>query len=162
MFGIEKSSVRARSEANGHDIILKNVLDVPEASANLLSVRAVAASGHSITFCDQGISTREKTSGKIIVHGKSHCGLCASDMTVMKPAYTTRVYLARPIPSLQQYHEHFAHQDKQYVKQLLERIKIEAPPEDDGICHGCVAERMHRLPYRSRKDRATAVGGLYF
>ena len=150
-----KGSVRIRTEVNGKDIILRNVLYVPDASANLLSVKAVAANGHSTTFTEDGIVIRENSSGKIVATGRPHCGLYAMDMVVVQPI---RVNLSKPDLSLPPYHGCFAHQDKQHVKQLLKRLNVRISPEDDGLCDGCATGKMHRSPFRPRKDRATKVG----
>lgn len=158
MFAIGKGHVRVHTKIDGNprDIILKNVLYVPEASANLLSVKAVAGSGHSTTFSKNGMTVHETLSGTIVATGRPHCGLFALDFEVLKPA--DKVEVVMPAVSLQQYHERLGHQDKQHVKQLLRRMNIETAYSADQFCDGCALGKMHRLPYRSRTDRAKTVG----
>lgn len=142
------------------DAILKNVWYVPDASANLFSVKAAARNNFTITMDDRSVKIQEEQSGKLAASGYLRNELYVMNMRVVKPAQPAQVYLANVTDTLQVYHERFAHQNKRHVKQILKKMDINVAEGDEKFCDGCAVGKMHRLPFKQRVDRPVTVGEM--
>ena len=154
MTAVGQGDIRVQSKQR--EIVLRDVLFVPKASANLLSVNVVAASNHNTA--KESVVIRERQSGKVVATGRPCSDLFAMDFEVIRP---DQVRLSTETgPSLQVHHERLVHQNKNHVRKMLERWNTPISAEEFDFCDGCALGKTHRLPYRSRRDRANAVGEL--
>lgn len=62
--------------------------------------------------------------------------------------------------SLNEWHERLAHQNKVYVKKLLNRNNIKYHGDDDEKCVPCLEGKSTVLPFSSSETKTTKVGQL--
>ena len=162
MFACGEGDVRMTTYLNGGrgTLVLRKVLFVPEAAVNLLSVRVAAEAGFQAVLGRTGVVVLDERSGRAVVIGYPRGGQFVMDVSVVKPKCAVEVNLSATTKSLQLYHERLGHQDKQHVKAVLQRQGIPSVEDGERFCDGCAQGKMHRLPYRSRVERAAGVGEL--
>lgn len=68
--------------------------------------------------------------------------------------------LSRENDSLQLCHERFAHQNKQYITQILRRLNIDVTDIGEDFCDGCALGKLHRLPFMKRRSQSEETGEL--
>ena len=80
-------------------------------------------------------------------------------MRVLNLKSFTQVSLSKEDETLQLYHERFAHQNKRYVKQILQRMNMNFIDSTD-FCDGCALGEMHKLSFKDRSSQSEEVGDL--
>ncbi|XP_049813807.1 uncharacterized protein LOC126260519 [Schistocerca nitens] len=83
------------------------VLYVPDASANLFSVRAIACRGYSTNFSYNNVCVRKQVNGNIVMTGYVKNGLYVLNMCVVRNGKMNQVNLMTSSETLQVYHERF-------------------------------------------------------
>jgi hypothetical protein len=139
-----------------HDAILKNVWCVPDASANLFSVKTAGQNGYSTTFNERGVVIRGGN-GTITASGKLVNDLYVLTVRVCTPRQAVKVHLATQVETFQIWHECLGHQNKLHVMKVLKQhgMNVEANKE---FCDGCALGKAHRQSFRTRTTRPSIVG----
>ena len=156
-----KGNIKIQASIDGvwEDATLKEVWYVPDACAQLFSVKAAARNGFTTTMNDK-IVTIKDSNGEVAVNGYLQNELYVLSIQVVKPSKDVQVYMSKVPETLQVYHERFAHQNKRQVKKILEKMNIKVSESGEEFCDGCAVGKMHRLPFNSRCDRSVTVGEL--
>lgn len=128
---------------------LNNVLYVPKMTVNLFSVRNVMDNGYKMLFDSE--TCKIEKGGKVCAVGHRENKLYVMEFTQSEYAATARVE-----ESLQKWHERLAHQNKEYVKAILNRKNIKYT-EDEQVCDGCLKGKMHKSPFKRSNTVTTEV-----
>lgn len=111
-YGKGTINIQVYHHGRWHDRRMKNVWYVPNASANLFSVKAVAQNGFSVLLDRRGVQVKEEHTGRLVATGYLSNELYLMKMRVVKPNQAVQVKLTSVTDTLQMFHEHFAHQNK--------------------------------------------------
>lgn len=163
MQAYRKGTVNVQTYYHGiwHDATLKEVWYVPDASTHLFSVKAAARNGFMTIMDDKGVQIRNKKNKSLAATGYLNNELYILNMRVNKSTNNVQVNITSKNDMLQVYHEHFAHQHKRHVKQILKRMNINiCTSAEEKFCDGYALGKMHKLPFKQRKDRSKNVGEL--
>lgn len=98
-------------------------------------------------------------SGKPILFGIRRNGLFELALDVIRPCDKGKAHVSTKLDTLQQWHERLVHQDKRYVKQVLQSRDI-CVQNDNTFCTGCPLGKQHRKSYKPRVVRATSPGEI--
>jgi hypothetical protein len=140
---------------NKSKMLLKNVLFVPGLVKNLFSVLAAHEINPTSKFLSGINSCSLQVHGEKIVKGKHPTG-GGLYKALIEPVMPERqieinsVIVDDSTPQL--YHERFGHQDKRYIRNILEKefqIKVKV---DSSVCEPCMYGKAHRLPFGRRND----------
>ncbi|KAL0278101.1 UNVERIFIED_CONTAM: hypothetical protein PYX00_000010 [Menopon gallinae] len=159
-FGTGNIRLQSYHSGKWHTSYLANVRYVPEASANLYSAKAAALNGFETVLNNKGVVVRRKKYNAVVATGKIRNNLFAMNFKIPKYEEFSSARLATTSDTLQTYHERLGHQNKKHVKEILSRMNIPVKDEKESVCDGCAIGKMHRLPFRSRPNRATKTGEI--
>jgi hypothetical protein len=106
------------------------------------------------------IVIRRESDGDVAASGKLINELYVLNLRIIKPKQSAQVNLSTTTETLKVYHEWLAHQNKRHVKQALKRMGVDAADGNEQFCDGCALGKIHLLPFKHRKNRATVVGEL--
>jgi len=116
---------------------LEDVWYIPDNGRHLFSVRS--ATGHRISVIIKRQRVLLQRDGQLVTSGGWMTDTYAMDRHVVVPREPVEVNSATTSETLQLWHEHLGHQDKCYVRKILERMEINiSMPEIGGFCDGCV------------------------
>jgi len=82
------------------------------------------------------------------------------NMRVVKPTESVQINIVFKNDMLKVYYERFGHQHKRHVKKILKRLNIDTSNEEENFYDGCALGKMHRLPFKQRKNRPKGIGEL--
>lgn len=161
---VGKGIVKVVSTVNDERYILTlhDVWYVPDISKNLFSV--LAAQDRNLNSMFESTATRcsLKVNNKILLSGvrNVHGTLFKAAIKPIFPAGNVSFNVAVTDSSqLQLYHERWGHQDKQHVKNLLQKELGINVKLDREICEPCVYGKAHRLAFGTRR-KASQPGEL--
>jgi len=109
---------------------------------------------------DRSVQIQDKINKKLAATGYLNKELYIMNMRVVKPTENIQVNIVSKNDMLQVYHERFRHQHKRHVKKILKRLNIDTSSAEKNFCNGCALDKMHRLPFKQRKDRPKGIGEL--
>jgi hypothetical protein len=136
-------------------IHLKNILHVPKANKNLLSVHHLTNDNDVfVEFHPKHFTIKEEETKRILLTGRCEGGLYPLRSSPNKSSSNKQVLGAvRPTTSL--WHQRLGHASAPVVKQILSRHKLSCVPDSNNehVCNACQQGKAHQLPY----PRSTSV-----
>lgn len=138
---------------NENEMNLKNVLHVPELSANLLSVSAIASSGKSITFDKNGCVIRNSKQ-QIIAK-------CTEKNGTYKLNASVGMCLLAKKETAMTWHRRLAHINFQSMKRMRDGV-VEGVFFSDGEnevknCEVCQKGKQHRLSFKPSQHHTRGI-----
>lgn len=137
-----------------NEIPVKNVLHVPELSANLLSVFHIANKGNSVTFDKNGCTIRN-AENEVVAECKPENGVYKFQAT------QGMCMLARNKEKAMTWHRRLGHINYQRLRQMRDEAVdgIEFADEDAEIrkCEVCARGKQCRLPFKQSKSQSTNI-----
>ena len=152
--------------------VIKDVVFVPNISANLLSVNKLTKSGLTVTFNDKGcsiyITNDVKTSGTVVGSAVEDRGMYR--LAVLNQPKESHItpneendeaafqVTATPVDWFMRWHKRYGHLNFDYMKELNDlclgiTIKGDVPQP----CEGCMLNKSRRLPHNTVGTRATEL-----
>ena len=124
--------------------MLDNVLFVPSAHANLISVLQLLKRGAKIQFSSQGASIRNKSNGKNLYTASQYHGVYALDIWTNHsfPAYHVS-------PQMTLWHHRLAHMSDANLRRLKKQAYGVRDMEPRQPCNPCLQGRMIEKPHKS-------------
>ena len=119
------------------NLVLKNILHIPEAAKNLISVHKLAADNNAfLEFHPTFFLVKDKATKKILLQGKCRHGLYPvppGSLTARKLAYGAM----KPSPST--WHNHLGHPSFSVVHQVISKNNLPCASESNkqSICDAC-------------------------
>ncbi|KAG5883167.1 hypothetical protein JTB14_010303 [Gonioctena quinquepunctata] len=140
--GIGEVELTAFNGKEWYEVLLKNVLYVPKMSFNLFSVSQMLDKGY-IREADASQSTfKSREDNKIVAIAKR-------DENLFKMMFRQEEDEKCLVTmSIKTWHERFAHQNVQYVKDTLKRNGVKYVDDwNDYVCPGCVYGKQHHISH---------------
>jgi hypothetical protein len=125
-------------------LVLDNVLFVPSAHANLISVLQLLRRGAKVEFSSQGASIRNKSNGKNLYTASQYHGVYALDIWTNHsfPAYHVS-------PQMTLWHHRLAHMSDANLRRLKKQAYGVRDVEPRHPCNPCLQGRMIEKPHKS-------------
>ncbi|CRG92846.1 hypothetical protein PISL3812_09917 [Talaromyces islandicus] len=125
-------------------LVLDNVLFVPSAHANLISVLQLLKRGAKVEFSSQGASIRNKSNGKSLYTASQYHGVYTLDtwMNHSFPAYHVN-------PQMTLWHHRLAHLSDANLQRLKKQTHGVRDMEPRQPCNPCLQGRMIEKPHKS-------------
>jgi hypothetical protein len=130
-------------------LVLDDVLFVPSAHANLISVLQLLKRGAKVEFSSQGASIRNKSNGKNLYTASQYHGVYALNLwtNLTFPAYHVS-------PQMSLWHNRLAHMSDANLKRLQTQAHGIRDMEPRQPCNPCLEGRMIEKPHhRSGRSR---------
>ena len=144
---------------SNHDIHLRNILHVPEAQKNLISVHRLATDNNVfLEFHPNYFLVKDQDTKKVILEGQCRHGLYPFPAPSNKKAYiTTKVPFSR-------WHSRLGHPSSAIVKQVISRNKLPLLGEASCslVCDACQQAKSHQLPYTRSDSKSSSPLELIF
>lgn len=137
---------------------LNDVLFLPNIVHNLFSVKAAGRKGVDFYVRNNATECFFKRGEDVLIDGSEYGNLFRLNIEVLMPG---KCCLMKVSESLRTWHERLCHQGVKHVESFLKSRDI-AFLSEDFICEGCIYGKMHRLPFRVRKVRATRVREIIY
>jgi len=130
-------------------IHLKNILHVPQASKNLVSVNRLSRNNNVfIEFHPNHFSIKEQQTKKTLLQGKCEKGLYPLKSLNKQALGATREALGVIAASSSLWHARLGHPSAQVVQQVASRHKISLSRDlNNHVCNACQQGKCHQLPY---------------
>jgi histone deacetylase 1/2 len=128
------------------DLVLSNVLYVPQANKNLASVHKLPADNDAFyEFHPNYFLIKDRTTKKVLLRGRCEGGLYPLRSTSSSNKRT----LAATSLSSSRWHNRLVYPSSAVVQQILSHFKLPFVPElnNDSICDACQKGKSHQLPY---------------
>jgi hypothetical protein len=141
--GIGVANILCNVQGKKKWLVLDDVLFVPTAHANLISVLQLLNRGAKIDFSSNGAKIRNKSDGRNLFTASQYHGVYALDLWA-KPAFPA--YHIRPQSAL--WHNRLAHMSDANIQRLKKQaygIQDVAPRQP---CNPCLQGRMTETPHR--------------
>ena len=140
---------------------LNNVLHVPQASKNLISVHKLAHDNHAyLEFWPEFFSIKDQETGKVLLRAKSRGGLYPLPC---KPSIHGRHVLGVSRPSSSRWHRCLGHPSFRVVSQILTENNLPfSNKSHESVCDACQKAKSHQLPYPSSTSVSKAPLELIF
>ena len=129
------------------DLVLKEILHVPNASKTLLSVHRIALDNNVfLEFYPYFFLIKDQATKRVL-----HRGVCIQGLYALLPQYckfNKQVYGAIKL-SAERWHSRLGHPSFSTVHQILSRNKLPVVGErySETICDSCQRAKSHQLPY---------------
>lgn len=141
-----------------HTFQLRNILHVPSAAKNLVSVhRFTSDNDVFIEFHPSFFLIKDKATKKIL-----HKGPCRRGLYPL-PASSKQAF-ASSRESVTRWHERLGHPSSQVVKHVISHNNLSCVPESNKahVCDACQQAKAHQLPYPESVSRSCAPLDLIF
>lgn len=142
--------IETRTDNQWSQGVMYDVLHTPGMKHNLFSVRAAAKKGIDFQISNNGKECVFIRKNKVIAVGIEAGKLYRIDLRVVT---SNIACTANNVNNLQLWHERLGHQSKRHVKAFLKDRGIDVT-EDNEFCDGCAFGKHHRLPFKTRTERA--------
>ena len=128
---------------NNQKIHLKNVLYVPQAKKNLVSVhRLVDDNSAFLELHRDYFSLKDRVTRKTLLKGRSWRRLYPLPKSSLKQACSVEKL------SLARWHSHFAHPSSSIVKQVDNKFHLPCSSlASESVCNACHQAKSHQLPF---------------
>lgn len=137
---------------NGIKLALNETIFNPKMPANLVSFVSLLKNGWKVEKYTLNEIVLEKEDSRIVATLEEN-GLWSLPII---PVISNSVVLL----SLTEWHKKFAHQNLQYVKEMLDRLNIKYGKPVEEKCVSCLEGKAIVLPYSSSEFKTTKVGEL--
>ncbi len=150
--GIGSVTIRTN---RGYNLILSDVLHVPQTHSHILSTSALTLKGATVGFDHTGFAIRH--SERTIADGHQNGSLYwLVGHQVLNAASSTAS------ASLDVWHQRMGHMSKEvlkrYAHEAIKGLNITESPVEDGPCHGCELGKSTCLPFLLQfSDTSTSV-----
>jgi len=144
--------------APGHNLHLKNVLHVPHATKNLVSVHRLASDNRAfLEFHPNFFLIKDKDTKKVLLEGKCKRGLYPI------PAPEGQL-LSAVKPSSTRWHNRLGHPALPIVNKVISQNKLPCSGEVslESVCDACQQAKSHQLPYPKSNSVSTFPLELIF
>jgi histone deacetylase 1/2 len=145
-------------------IHLRNILHVPEASKNLLSVHRLASDNDAfLEFHPNRFFIKEQGTRKVIFQGPCERGLYPLKSSSSRSSPNKSVLTAvKATPTL--WHHRLGHASPPVVRQVLSRHRIPFVSDSDKhlVCDACQLGKSHQLPYPKSNSVSSSPLELVF
>jgi histone deacetylase 1/2 len=143
-----------------HKILLNNILHVPDAYKNLLSVNRITIDNHAyVEFWPKFFLIKDQVTRKVIYRGRCRGGLyplIPHDRVPNKQAFgVTKVSSSR-------WHSRLGHPSFSIVERVLRNNKLPFHGKLESVCDSCQKAKSHQLPYSISTSVSTAPLELVF
>jgi len=152
---IGRSLVRTPSK----NLVLNNVLYVPQASKNLVSVHKLARDNDAFfEFHPSYFLIKDHTTKKVLLKGR-----CEGGLYPLKPFYNKQAHGVTKLPA-SRWHSRLGHPSTVVVRQVLNKNKVPFVLElnNDSVCDACQKGKSHQLPYPKSTSVSSAPLELVF
>ena len=147
-------------DGDSKELLITNVLYVPDMGINLFSIGAATDNEMVATFADKSCIIRQH--GKVILTG----GRASDAMYHLHIRPTLSANLAQRAVSLTTWHNRCGHADSRNLlrvsnNNLVEGLVIDCKKLSEGsVCGGCASGKMHRISYKeSTSAKADSIAG---
>jgi hypothetical protein len=164
--------VTTKINGNSYNAVLHNVLHVPGLGTNLLSIPSTTERGIDVHFTGQSVSFM-KNGTAIMAGSRVGRDLYELDISTADPSQTadssqidaivcSAVTSRQPISIWHQRLSHTSYKTiiKMVSNGLVDGIDLQDNSTPSSICPGCAFGKMHRLPFKHGRRRATQVGEI--
>ena len=137
---------------------LKNVLHVPKASKNLVSVHRFTSDNSAyMEFHPTYFLVKDQATKKTLLKGRCHRGLYPL------PSPPKQV-LAASRPSLSRWHERLGHPASPVIRRIISNNSLSFASESNNehVCDACQQAKAHQLPYPKSVSQSSAPLELVF
>jgi hypothetical protein len=144
---------------SNHDIHLRNILHVPEAQKNLISVHRLATDNNAfLEFHPNYFLVKDRDTKKVILEGECRHGLYPFPAPSNKKAY-----IATKVP-FSRWHSRLGHPSSAIVTQVISRNKLPLLGEASCslVCDACQQAKSHQLPYTRSDSKSSSPLELIF
>lgn len=156
-FGTGDINIQAFDGSVWRSKFLSGVLYVPDIKLNLFSTNACLDKGFIMEAeADTCVFKRD---GKVCLKGIRENSRLFKLLLKVEYISSGETNVAATNYSLQTWHERMCHQDKNHVRNILDRQQIKYTG-NDFFCEGCIMGKQHRNPFVESVNRAEAIGGL--
>jgi histone deacetylase 1/2 len=137
------------------DLHLKNILHVPSADKNLVSVHKLAKDNNAfLEFYPYSFSIKDQATRKILHQGRCKGGLYPIGSRSAGAAVSSQVFLANK-PSTSRWHDRLGHPAFSIVERILHSNNLPFHSDNKtpaSICDSCQMAKSHQLPYSSSHE----------
>ena len=141
------------------DIHLNNVLHVPQATKNLVSVHKLASDNSAfLEFHPNFFAIKDQAMNKTILKGRCRQGLYPIPAIRIKQAHgATKV-------SISKWHNHLGHPSSSVMKHIISSNSFHVLDEspNESVCDACQQAKSHQLPYSRSSSVSNAPLELVF
>lgn len=134
-------------------LLLNNVLHVPQASKNLVSVHCLAVDNHAfLEFHPYFFLIKDQATKRVLL-----CGRCKDGLYPL-PATTIRHQaLLASKPALSRWHSRLGHPSFPIAQRVISNFNLPCSREvnKDYVCDACQQGKSHQLPYTSSSSRSS-------
>ncbi|KAJ3650177.1 hypothetical protein Zmor_006428 [Zophobas morio] len=146
------------------DILMKQILHVPELKCNLFSVTSITDKGYSFELNRE--ECRIFKGGEVFALGKRANQLYQLLFQVENSEKNeSQVYLStypNKKEKLKVWHERLSHQNVGHVRSILNQLKIPIIDDIDFFCQDCMLGKLHVLPIKLSSSRADQPGKIIY
>jgi hypothetical protein len=144
---------------SNHDIHLRNILHVPKAQKNLISVHRLAIDNNAfIEFHPNYFLIKDQDMKNVILEGECRYGLYP-----FPAPFNKKTYIATKVPS-SRWHSRLGHPSSTIMKQVISRNKLPLLGEAScsSVCDACQQAKCHQLPYTRFDSKSSSPLELIF
>ena len=144
------------------DLHLNNVLHVPHASKNLVSVHRFALDNNVlIIFYPYSFVIKDLATRKVILRGKCEGGLYPL-ISSSSSSWSNKQAWSVTKPSSAKWHSRLGHPSSVIVKHVISKNNLPYESSVESICDACQQAKSHQLPYPISTSVSTAPLQLVF
>jgi hypothetical protein len=140
------------------DIHLKNVLYVPRAQKNLISIQCLASDNYAfLEFHPNFFVIKDQATRNTILKGRCHKGLYPLPVSLAKQAFgAAKLSFAR-------WHSRLGHPFIPIVRQIIRSNDLPCLEEsnNESVCNACQQAKSHQLPYPKSTSVSTVPLELF-
>ena len=139
---------------------LRNVLHVPKASKNLVSVHKFTHDNHAyVEYWPEFFSIKDQRTGKVLLHARSRGGLYPLPC---KPPIQGRHVLGVSRPSSSHWHRRLGHPSFAVVNQVLKENNLPFTNKiHESVCDACQRAKSHQFFLKLFYCRAKAPQSIF-
>ncbi|WVZ68985.1 hypothetical protein U9M48_017854 [Paspalum notatum var. saurae] len=141
------------------DLLLNNILYVPEAQKSLVSVHKLTSYNNAfLEFHPNHFFVKDQSTKKVLLRGRCEGGLYPLKLTLDK-----HVFGAAKVTSTR-WHSRLGHPSSSVVRQVLSKNSLPFVSEfnKDTVCDACQQGKSHQLPYPKSVSKSSAPLELVF
>jgi histone deacetylase 1/2 len=142
------------------DLYLKNILHVPKAKKNLVSVHRLTSDNSAfMEFHPKFFLIKDQETKETLLKGHCHRGLYP-----LPSSSSIKHVFSISRPSLSRWHERLGHPSLSTVREVIRHNNLpclsESSPE--AVCNACQQAKAHQLPYPKSTSESSAPLDLVF
>jgi histone deacetylase 1/2 len=146
------------------NLFLNNVLHVPSAKKNLVSVHKLAYDNNAyLEFHPHLFLIKDKATRRTLLEGPCRGGLYPLPSAALKNKQALSAS-SDSQPSLERWHHRLGHLSFHLVQQIINRNKLPCSSESriGSVCDSCQMAKSHQLPYQKSSSKSSFPLELVF